>query len=443
MIWVLGALCLGASLLVLAAYQITLGEINEVFDDSLRQTALLLADRDLAGGLPVEPRASSLSPADTESKLVAIARAPGGSLLFSSQPELPLSFTATPGASVQRADDLMWHVFTVVQSDRIVQVAQPTSVRREAAAESASQLLPPLFILVMLIGALLVIALQRGIQPLQTTIDELAQRSARSLIALDARRVPAEVLPLVRALNDLLHRLSTAFEAQRNFIADAAHELRSPVTALQLQVQVLERSRSCAERTAAMAELSAGVGRAKRLIEQLLHLSRATADDGAGLPLVRQTVRLGDLVRSVVVRWSGEAEGRQIDLGAVADTDAVVEGDPAQLEILLSNLVDNALKYTPRGGIVDVIASVPEGIPTLQVVDNGPGILEDERPRVLDRFYRSPRTVGSTETGIGLGLAIAKAIAEKHGARVSLHTGRNGVGLDARVAFSGASVKLL
>ena len=433
MIWVLGALCLGAAILVFAAYLMTLGEIDEVLDGSLLQTALLLADRDLARALPAEPAASSVPSADAESMLVAIARRPDGSLLFSSQPEVALRFDATPGASVQRANDATWHVFTVVQADRIIQVAQPASVRREVAAESASQLLVPLFMLVVMIGALLVIALRRGMQPLRATSDALAQRSASSLTPLELHAVPLELLPLVRALNDLLHRLAAAFEAQRNFVANAAHELRSPVTALQLQVQVLERSRDPAERAEATTELSAGIGRARRLIEQLLHLSRAAADDSAGV--ARETLRLGDLARSVVVRWSIEAERRQIDLGADVEHEASVDGDAAQLEILLSNLVENALRYTPRDGIIDVVAGLLEGAPTLRVIDNGPGIPEAERARVFDRFYRSPEALASAETGSGLGLAIVSAIAAKHRAIVSLHSGRDGAGLEVRVVF--------
>jgi signal transduction histidine kinase len=435
MVWVLGTLCLSALLLGLTAYLVTLREINEVVDDNLRQTALLLADRDLAPALPVMPSVSPVSASDPESKMVAIARRPDGSLLFASQPELSLNFKASAGASVQSANGLTWHVFTVVQSDRIVQVAQPTAIRREVAAEAASQLLLPLFILVLLIAALLVIALRRGMQPLHVASDALAQRSANSLAPLDERDVPLELLPLVHALNDLLRRLSAAFEAQRNFIADAAHELRTPVTALQLQAQLLEHTSDPAERAKAMAELSAGVVRSGHLIEQLLHLSRAAADDGGGAPFAHERVPLGDLARAVVVRKSGYAERRRIDLGADVVDESAVEGDAGQLDILLGNLVENALRYTQGGGIVDVVAGKFEGAPALRVIDNGPGIAAAERGRVFDRFYRSPGVTASAAPGSGLGLAIVKAIAERHRAVVSLHPGRDGIGLEVRIVF--------
>jgi two-component system OmpR family sensor kinase len=322
-----------------------------------------------------------------------------------------------------------------VQSDRVVQVAQPTSVRREGAGESATRLLVPLAILGGLFGVLLVVALRRALGPLGVASDALAKRSATSLEPLALDGVPIEILPVVRTLNDLLRRLGVAFEAQRNFVADAAHELRSPVTALQLQAQILEQSGDAQERAQASAELAAGIARARRLIEQLLHLSRASADETARVSSTPEPVDLAELARAAVVRWIAEAERRGIDLGAQADERIVIDGHAAQLEILLNNLVENALRYTPRGGVVDVVAQRQGGTPTLSVIDNGPGIAATERERVFDRFYRSPETIAD-DIGSGLGLAIVKSIAEHHGAVVSLHEGRDGRGLEARVAFA-------
>ncbi|MEP7295421.1 MAG: ATP-binding protein [Burkholderiales bacterium] len=434
MLWVIGALAISAPALVLVAYTVSLNEIDDVLDDSLRQTALLLADRDLAGAFPTQPAASAVPYGDTESMLVAIARRPDGVQLFSSQPNVTMRFEATPGASVQAVNGTSWHVFTVVQRDRIVQVAQPVAARREVARESASPLLVPLLALTGMIGGLLVVALRRGLKPLDSLNAALGQRSETSLAPLELRAIPLEVLPLVRTLNDLLRRLGTAFETQRNFIADAAHELRSPITALQLQVQLLEQSTDAAQRAAATAELSAGIARARHLIEQLLDLSRAAAERDQFGPMSPERVRLGDVARAVVVRWSSQAERRGIDLGANVKSEASVDGGIVQLETLLSNLVDNALRYTPPGGVVDVIVDTVDGAPVLRVIDNGPGLPPDERSRVFDRFYRGPLTSDSP-VGSGLGLAIVRAIADRHGAVVSLQTGPGGSGLEVRVAF--------
>jgi signal transduction histidine kinase len=436
MVWVLGALCVGALVLALAAYVLTLGEIDEVLDDGLRQTALLLADRDLAGALPNGPVEHLAASADTESKLVAIARRRDGSLLFTSEPEMDLRFEVIAGQSLQTVRDAQWHVFTVIQGERVVQAAQPVSVRRELAAESASQLLLPLLGLVAMIGAMLVLALRRGLRPLNAVTDALAQRNAASLAPLELDSVPNELLPMVRTLNDLLIRLGAAFEAHRHFVADAAHELRSPVTALQLQVQLLERGRDPAQRRLATQELAAGIARTRRLIEQLLYLSRATADERTGEIFTRAPVRFGDAARGVVARWSAEAERRGVDLGAEVQSAAMVEANEAQLHMLRSNMVENALRYAGQGGVVDVIATELDGAPALRVIDNGPGIAPAERERVFDRFYRSPDAVASAEAGSGLGLAIVKAIADKHGAVVSLHSGADGRGLEVRVVFT-------
>ena len=149
-------------------------------------------------------------------------------------------------------------------------------------------------------------------------------------------------------------------------------------------------------------------------------------------------VRLDDLARRVVARWSAAAERKHIDLGAEAPAPVIVDGNADQLETLLGNLVENALRYAPERGIVDVIATVLDGAPSLRVIDTGPGIAAGERARVFDRFYRSARAVASGEAGSGLGLAIVQAIAERHGAVVSLHDGRDGAGLEVRTVFAPA-----
>ncbi len=433
--WVLGALCLGGPLLVYAGYLIALAEIEEVFDDGLRQTALLLADRDLAPGPALTPRNVADANDDAESRLLTIARRPDGTLLFSSQPEMTIDLKPIPGASGQQTNGDRWHVFTVVQADRIIQVAQPDAVRHEAAVETASQMIVPLAALFVLIGGLMLIALRRGLRPLRLATHDLALRSARSLEPLDLRTVPRELVPLVRALNDLLERLSAAFAQQRNFVADAAHELRTPVTALQLQLQLLERSSDPTERAQVMQELAAGVARTARLIRQLLHLSRATTDEDAGIAFERGRLDLGVLARSAVARWANEAERRRIDLGAETRDQTWVHADAVQLEILLGNLVENALRYTPAGGVVDVVAGTLDGAPALRVIDSGPGVAEAERTRIFDRFYRSPEAITRDASGSGLGLAIVRAVADKHHAQVSLHEGHAGIGLEVRVVF--------
>jgi len=432
---VLGALAAGALVVGVVGYFLTLHEISEVLDDSLTQTGLLLADRDLATALPWRPATPAVNAGDMESEIVAIARRPDGSPLFSSQPDVSLRFDVQAGSSVQQQNGKLWHVFTVVQSDRIVQVAQPIDVRREVAAESASQLMLPLALLVLLAGVLLVVALRDSLRPLGLVNAALAERHANSLEPLNVRNVPVEILPLVVTVNALFQRLEAAFDAQQTFIANAAHELRSPVTALQLQVQVLERSVDPVEKAEGMAELNSGIARTRRLIEQLVRLSSAAPGVGVDSQVALEEVSLEALVKEVVVRQSGEAERRSVDLGAQADAGLIVRGSATQLEILLNNLVENALRYVGADGVVDVIAGRIDGAPALRVVDDGPGVSMADRPRVFERFYRGAGAIASAEVGSGLGLAIVKAIADRHLAVVSLHAGQEQRGLEVRVVF--------
>jgi signal transduction histidine kinase len=236
-------------------------------------------------------------------------------------------------------------------------------------------------------------------------------------------------------------KLAESMSVQRRFLADAAHELRTPMTALRLQVQLLERAQDEASRREAVAELEYGVARSAHLVEQLLQVARSGPD---GQPVRIEPVDLGELVRSVVGRMSVKAEAKHIDLGAQTGKALRVDGDPQALLVLLNNLVENALRYTPAGGTVDVGAALREGHAVLYVVDDGPGIPEAERPRVFDRFYRGADRAagagdgGGGDSGSGLGLAIVKAIAQRHGAQVSLHTPVSGRGLEVLVVFAAA-----
>jgi two-component system OmpR family sensor kinase len=238
------------------------------------------------------------------------------------------------------------------------------------------------------------------------------------------------VRPLVDALNDLLVRLGVALDRERAFMADAAHELRTPLTALHLQMGTLSRAANEAERDDAMGKLSAGMQRAIRLVEQMLSLARQEPR----VESIRAPVPLADIARDVVAELVPLADAKQIDLGISNSQPAVVMGDPDALRTLTRNLVDNAVRYTPAGGRVDVsVENGGDGGQTLlKIVDNGPGIPPEERSRVLDRFYRRP---GTSPPGSGLGMAIVKAIADTHGATLELDSGPAGTGLAVSVRF--------
>jgi two-component system OmpR family sensor kinase len=324
-----------------------------------------------------------------------------------------------------------WRVYGAQGLTKVVQVAQPMRVRQDQAATLALRTLRPFAFLLPVLAILIWLAVGRALVPLQRLTQLVKVRRVNELDPIPDERLPDEVQPLVGALNDLLGRLSSAMHRERAFMMDAAHELRTPLTALHLQMGALARATSDSERTEATEKLSAGVQRAIRLVEQMLALSRQEARSEPA----RTRIALDELVREVVTELVPLSDAKHIDLGIAHSQEAFVLGDADALGTLLRNLIDNAVRYTPAGGRVDVSVEAAGSNVVLKVVDTGPGIPADDRDRVFDRFYRRP---GSTPPGSGLGMAIVKAIADKHGATVTLGSGTED-GLAVTVTFPSAA----
>jgi signal transduction histidine kinase len=240
--------------------------------------------------------------------------------------------------------------------------------------------------------------------------------------------VPEEVSPLVGALNDLFGRLEQAFNSERRFTADAAHELRTPLAALKIQAQVALRSTDQAERQAALDNVLRGVDRATRLVEQLLILARVDPETAAAN---YQALNLHELAANAIKDVAQMAHAKQIELSLEGAPTCLVLGDAMQLALLLRNLLDNAIRYSPVGGRVSVTLHQAPSV-ALQVRDTGPGIPANEREQVLQRFYRIS---GSGEEGSGLGLSIVQRIATLHGAQLQLADNEQGQGLLVRVIW--------
>jgi signal transduction histidine kinase len=271
----------------------------------------------------------------------------------------------------------------------------------------------------------------RGLLPLRYVTAEVQRRDVRSLRPLGSDNLPREIEPLVGELNRLLARLQDAFAAQRAFISDAAHELRSPLTALRLQLQLLDRAPDEAARLEARGRLGAAVERAIHLVEQLLTLARTDPQETTA---ELEAVDLSAAAAQGITDTHDLAVARHIELGLDAAPNIMVRGDGEALRTLVRNLVDNGVRYSPPRGSVRVrCRSTAEGA-LLEVTDTGPGIALSDRERVFDRFYRR----AAQETGTGLGLAIVKAVAERHGARVLLDEAPGG-GLHVSVNFPKAS----
>ncbi|CAN5437474.1 ATP-binding protein [soil metagenome] len=435
-VWMLSALALGGIVMVVVSYQATLEEMGEQFDANLQQVALAIAEHH-AFGTEYKPRLRNDLPRlpkvfeeDGDFDLVTSTHAADGRLTFTSDPRLTFPQPLETGLTDIDANGERWRVYTLVTPQGSVDVAQRWSVRSLLAAATAFRIaLPPLFLIAFMVFVVGV-GLKRGLRPFDHLTAEIEARNPDSLEPVGSLGGLAEIAALTSAMNGLIGRLGAALETQRRFTADAAHELRTPITALRLQLQLVRSSDDAAQREASMQKLRAGIDRAQRVVEQLLALSRL--EPGLQRP-EEDVIDLAELVRASVVEFELQARHRGVDLGADADSGVQVRGNRDELSILVGNLVDNALRYSPAGSVVDVRAAVHEGAPLLEVVDTGPGIAQGERTRVFDRFFRGAGSSG--EPGTGLGLSIVRTLVDRHDAQIVLDDNPSGHGLRASVRF--------
>lgn len=421
---VLAALAVGA-----ITYRNVLREVESLFDYQLQQMALSLRDQ----GEIVPRDAASL--ADAELDLIVQVWSADGRTVFASRVPRALPSRAALGFANVQVQGTAWRTFSVLGYQRVIQVAQPQATRQRRATEAALRSIAPLLLLAPLLALAVAGVVTVSLRPLAHVARAALERDAsepESLAPLPLQGLPDEAAPLVRALNALLQRLATAFDKQRAFVADAAHELRSPLTALRLQLGLLRSAPDEAARLEAQTALAAGVERAARLVEQLLTLARSEPGASAA---PQGAVELGELAREVLADSAVLANTRNTQLELRAETPVEVPGDRAALAALLRNLIDNALRYSPPGSQV-VVGVTREGPQVrLTVDDSGAGLSKAEYARAFDRFWR--RDPGA-ESGSGLGLAIVRSVAERHRASVVLDTSPLG-GLRVTVTFASAS----
>jgi two-component system, OmpR family, sensor histidine kinase TctE len=314
----------------------------------------------------------------------------------------------------------------------LIEVAQTLEGRDRLAREIWGMAISRQLALLVLVGVLLWLGLRRGMVPLLKLRDRVLERRPGSVERLDESAVPAELRPLVVAVNDYAQRLDRHMSAHSRFIADASHQLRTPLTLLNTQVVYALRHPEPAAREEALLAIHESVQHGVRLVQQLLTWTMAEATEAKAPALA--PVDLSAVVRRVLEAHALTAQQRGIDLGfRNAGEAAVVVGHPQLLHELVANLVDNALRYTPGGGIVTAAIVWKDGALTLCVEDNGPGIPPAERQRVFERFYRLH---DGASDGCGLGLAIVREIARSHDANVRLGSPASGPGLVVEVVFA-------
>jgi two-component system sensor histidine kinase TctE len=314
----------------------------------------------------------------------------------------------------------------------LVQVAETTDARRSITGEILAATLLPEGVLITLAAIGMWYGVGRGLDPLERLREEVGRRSDQDLSPVAAQRTPREVRPLVNAINGLLSRLDSALSAHRRFVANAAHQLRTPLAGLHTQAELALRASNPETVRRSLEQLHQAAGRAAHLVGQLMSLARL--EPRSARPLQAEPLDLKELARATTARWVPQALGRGVDLGFDAvSAPAQVVGDRLLLEEMLGNLIDNAIRYTPPGGEATVRVVHAANAAVVEVEDSGPGIPENERPQVMERFQRGSNAAQTP--GSGLGLAIVREIAVTHGAEVRLEAGHEGRGTRVSVVL--------
>ena len=420
-VWLAGLMAIIGVCAATTSYLLARNEASDFLDNQLRQIALYVGD---APPVPVDGPVGSV-PHDPEDDFVIQVWDADGRPMRQSQRSVDIPRQQATGLADISTADNEWRVYTLATPDRTVQVSQAMSVRQELAANAALQAALPIAVLIPLSLLTLNWIIDRIMARLNRLAVTVASRDTTADDPVLIDDVPAEVIPFVSSINLLLARLRALLERQRRFVSDAAHELRTPLSALQIQIDNLRHDDRDGRFSQRLAELEAGIGRATSLVSKLLRLARYDAREPAPAP---GPVDLVQLAVDTVARLTPLAGSRSIDLGITRRDEAVAIGALADFEIILDNLVENAVRYTPPGGTVDVAVEVTGQEARIEVRDTGPGIAEEEMPRVFERFFR---TRPQDSEGSGLGLAIAKAAAERQGSQLALAMREDGPGLIA------------
>lgn len=422
---------------------------NFPYDQALREHVAAIARQvKLVGGKPVLSVPAStralLRSDETDNVYFHVLTADGRLLAGDKElprPEYEADFEPLAGELYFREIDFNGQelrvAYTFVADGRLgrenwvlVEVAETTEKRTQLANKIVASVILPQFVIIPLAVMLVWFGLSRGLRPLTRLRKTIEARRADDLSPIATRRVPEELEPLVEAFNDMLERMKKNVEAQQRFVADAAHQMRTPLTGLKTQAQFAMRERDPAALHHALHQIASGVDRASRLVNQLLTLARTEGADSGRYP--HMTLDLAELARDVVSDWVMLAFEKGIDLGFEAEDEAMIVGAEFLLRELMKNLIDNALRYTPRGGHVTCRIRRTETEAWFMVEDDGIGLSDEQAEMVFERFYRVDDAAGE---GSGLGLAIVQEIAQQHDARAVLLPNKGAKGVTAVVRF--------
>lgn len=390
------------------AFRWAFDEAIELQDAILLQVGSLAANNRLQGNLPPEGNI------DGEAQLIIRDLPPRSATGNSESSRHEIPNDLPDGLQTIAWHGEQWRILVRTRSDGSrVAVGQPTANRDEVAQDSALRTIVPLGVLIPCLMLVIAIVVDRSLRPLSSLAEHLDAKQSDHLEKLPVAGIPSELLPFVASINRLLERIGMMFDKERRFVADAAHELRTPITALIVQADNLEQAVLSEDRRDRLQSLKTGIRRIAHLLEQLL--ARAKYDsDAAADP---SSCEFDRIVKSVVADLLPMARDKSIDLGFVRVEAASVRAEPVALAVLARNLIDNAIRHTSAGGRVDVSLFVENEQVVFQVDDTGAGIPDADLGRIFEPFFRGSRVRGE---GTGLGLSIARSIVERYGGTIGL-----------------------
>lgn len=408
------------------AYRTSLDETNEIFDYQMQQMAL-----SLRSGLNIDGYNNGFRQDEDEGfEFIVQVSESDGKVLFQSSSITPLPKREGTGFNFFDARGTTYKLYSLRYGNHLIQIAQDRAARRSLARNLAFRTTVPIIIMVTLLLFMVWWVVTSSLAPVTRVQRQIATRKAESLDGVDTTGLPNEVRPLVEEINLLLRRMHHAFDAQKNFVADAAHELRSPLAALKLQVEQLRRSNTDKDREVAVQRLGCGIDRATRLMEQLMVLAKQQAN--ADLLSNARPVEVNRLCLLAFNDVFPLAQQKHMDMGLMQSDECYVVGQEDALRIMLCNILDNSIKYSPERSKIDFRVKSSARSVSLVIEDNGPGIPQSDLERVMDRFYRIP---GNPVSGSGLGLSIVQAIADLHTAKIELEKSAALGGLQVSVIF--------
>lgn len=418
LIYITLAIVLIYALIGFTSYQMSKEELDELYDANLKQvasaiTAQHLAMNDIPHLYNNNQFGTEINIQGEEQFYVRILDK-NGTVLYHSHSALDVPLPTALGFSTLQTQDKKWRFFVVNAKQQTIQVAQLLNLRTNTIKEIAWSLITSQLLFIPVLVLLIFLTIRKALLPLSALSNQIQQRESNDLLPFNIEKTPLEIKPLVQSLNVFMEKVSTMVSVLKRFTTDAAHELRTPITALKLQLTLIEQANTQQERAFAIKNMKNGIARSEQLVSQLLTLARIEPNNQTR---DIKPFNLLSLAKDSIAELLPLAQEKNIDLGLITSDEIEVLGVLHELKILISNLIDNAIRYTPNNGRIDIAVFSNATNIIFQVADTGPGIPDEEIERVFERFYRGEN---NNISGSGLGLSIVNEIAIQHHAKVEL-----------------------